>query len=33
VDRRALADGGLLIRFFPRDGHGTVGDVSVSFKR
>jgi hypothetical protein len=33
ADRRALADGGLLIRFFPRDGHGSVGDVPVSFKR
>jgi amidase len=33
VDRRALADGGLLIRFFPRDGRASVGDVPVSFKR
>jgi len=32
ADRRDLANGGLLIRFFLRNGRGSAGDVPMSFR-
>ena len=33
IDRKALADGALMVRFFPRDGRGTIGDVPIAFAK
>jgi Asp-tRNA(Asn)/Glu-tRNA(Gln) amidotransferase A subunit family amidase len=32
ADRKALAEGRLMVRFFPRDGLGSVGDVPIAFR-
>jgi len=33
ADRKAIADGRLLVRFFPRGGRGTISDVELTFQR
>jgi amidase len=33
VDRKALAEGALMVRFFPRDARGAVADASIAFGR